>query len=118
MLAQKLRIPKIQFAKHRKLKKKKDQSVDTLSLLSWEQNTHGKSYRDKVWSWDGRKDHAETSPVGDPYYNQPPNADVMYSYILRKDLTCTLPFFLSSHSHIFLAISEKKQRNQKHCLLF
>jgi hypothetical protein len=33
MLAQKLRIPKIQFAKHMKIKKKKDQSVDTLFLL-------------------------------------------------------------------------------------
>ena len=33
ILAQKLRIPKIQFAKHMKLKKKGDQSVDTSSLL-------------------------------------------------------------------------------------
>jgi hypothetical protein len=33
ILAQKLRIPKIQFAKHMKLKKKEDQSVDTLILL-------------------------------------------------------------------------------------
>ena len=33
ILAQKLRIPKIQFAKHMKLKKKKDQSVDTSILL-------------------------------------------------------------------------------------
>ena len=33
ILAQKLRIPKIQFAKHLKLKKKEDQSVDTLILL-------------------------------------------------------------------------------------
>ena len=33
ILAQKLRIPKIQFAKHMKLKKKEDQSVDTLPLL-------------------------------------------------------------------------------------
>ena len=32
-LAQKLRIPKIQFAKHMKLKKKEGQSVDTLLLL-------------------------------------------------------------------------------------
>jgi hypothetical protein len=32
ILAQKLRIPKIQFAKHRKLKKK-DQRMDTLFLL-------------------------------------------------------------------------------------
>ena len=30
---QSLRIPKIQFAKHMKLKKKEDQSVDTLFLL-------------------------------------------------------------------------------------
>ena len=33
ILAQKLKIPKIQFAKHMKLKKNKDQSVDTLPLL-------------------------------------------------------------------------------------
>ena len=33
ILAQKLRIPKIQFAKYMKLKKKEDQSVDTSSLL-------------------------------------------------------------------------------------
>ena len=33
ILAQKLRIPKIQFAKHMKLKKKEDKSVDTLLLI-------------------------------------------------------------------------------------
>jgi hypothetical protein len=33
ILALKLRIPKIQFAKHMKLKKKEDQSVDTSILL-------------------------------------------------------------------------------------
>ena len=33
ILAQKLRIPTIQFAKHIKLKKSEDQSVDTLPLL-------------------------------------------------------------------------------------
>jgi hypothetical protein len=33
ILAKKLRIPKIQFAKHMKLKKKEDQNVDTSSLL-------------------------------------------------------------------------------------
>ena len=32
-ITQKLRIPNKQFAKHMKLKKKEDQSVDTLSLL-------------------------------------------------------------------------------------
>ena len=34
ILAQKLRISKIQFAKHMKLKEKEDQSVDTSLLLS------------------------------------------------------------------------------------
>jgi len=34
ILAQKLRISKIQFAKHMKLKKKEDQSVDNLLLLN------------------------------------------------------------------------------------
>jgi hypothetical protein len=33
LLTQKLRISKIQFEKHMKLKKKEDQSVDTLLLL-------------------------------------------------------------------------------------
>jgi hypothetical protein len=33
ILTQKLRIPKIQFAKHMKLKKNEDQSVDTSPLL-------------------------------------------------------------------------------------
>jgi hypothetical protein len=33
ILAQKLRIPKIQFVKHMKLKKKETQSVDTSHLL-------------------------------------------------------------------------------------
>jgi hypothetical protein len=36
ILAQKLRIPKTQFVKHMKLKKKEDQSVDTLFLLGME----------------------------------------------------------------------------------
>jgi hypothetical protein len=35
ILAQKLRIPKIKFAKHKKIKKKKDQHVDTSSSLEW-----------------------------------------------------------------------------------
>jgi hypothetical protein len=33
IITQKLRLPKIQVAKHMKLKKKEDQSVDTLFLL-------------------------------------------------------------------------------------
>jgi hypothetical protein len=59
-----------------KLKKNKDQSVDTLPLLRiWEQDTHGRSYRDKVWSCDERMDHLETAISGDPPHNQLPNAD-------------------------------------------
>jgi hypothetical protein len=38
------------FKKDIKLKKNKDQSVDTLLLLELETITHGRSYRDKVWS--------------------------------------------------------------------
>ena len=30
-----------------------------------EQNTHGRTYRDKVWSWEKRKDHPEIAPPGD-----------------------------------------------------
>jgi hypothetical protein len=49
----KLRIPKIQFTDHMKLKKKKDQSMDTLVLLRrGEQNTHERRYRDEMWSRD------------------------------------------------------------------
>jgi hypothetical protein len=47
-IAQKLRIPKIQFAKHKKIKKKENQHVDTSFLLRiGGKNTHGRSYRNK-----------------------------------------------------------------------
>jgi hypothetical protein len=42
---------------------------------NWEQITHGRNYRDKVWSWDKRMDNLETAISGDPSHNQPPNAD-------------------------------------------
>jgi hypothetical protein len=48
ILAPKLRIPKVQLAKHKKIKKKQDQCVDTSFPLRREQNTYGRSY--KVWS--------------------------------------------------------------------
>jgi hypothetical protein len=60
-VGQSLRIPKIQLAKHMKLKKKKDQNVDT-SFLPRMGNSHGRSYGDKVQSWDGRKDNPFLSP--------------------------------------------------------
>ena len=37
---------------------------------NWEQNTHGRSYRDKVWSWDERMNHLETAISRDPSHNQ------------------------------------------------
>jgi len=51
--AQKLGIPKILFTNNIKLKKKKDHRVDTsIHLRKREQNTHGRSYRDKMWTRD------------------------------------------------------------------
>jgi hypothetical protein len=41
------------------------------------QNIHGRSYREKVRSSDGRKDHPETAPPGDPSHIQPPNSDTI-----------------------------------------
>jgi hypothetical protein len=59
-----------------KLKKKENQSVDTLFLRrKGKQNIHGRSY--KVWSRDGRNDHAETAPPGDPSHIQSPNTDTI-----------------------------------------
>jgi hypothetical protein len=41
------------------------------SFLEWEQNTHGRSYRD------GRNDYPETAPPGDSSQKQPPNPDTI-----------------------------------------
>jgi hypothetical protein len=46
----------------------------------WEQNTHGRSYRDKVWSCDERMDHLETAISRDQSHNQLPNADTIVVY--------------------------------------
>ena len=61
-----------------KFKKNEDQSVDTVLLLRiGKKNTHGRSYRDKVWSCVERMDHLETAIPGDPSHNQPPNDDTI-----------------------------------------
>ena len=60
-----------------KLKKNETQTVDTFPFLNWKQNTHGRSYRDKVWIRDERIDHLETAIPRDPFHNQPPNADTI-----------------------------------------
>jgi hypothetical protein len=52
ILAQKFRVPKIQFTDHIKLNNE-NQSVDTSMLLRrGEQNTHKRKYADKMWSRD------------------------------------------------------------------
>jgi hypothetical protein len=51
MLAQKLRIPKIQFTDHMKLKEKEDQGVDT-SVLLRRGNKIPMGGDNKVWSRD------------------------------------------------------------------
>jgi hypothetical protein len=77
--AQKLRIPKIQFTSHMKLKKKENHSMDTyIHLRRGEQNTHGRSYRDKLWSRDWRNYHLETDLPGDPSHLQSPNPDTVW----------------------------------------
>jgi hypothetical protein len=43
ILSQKLRIPKIHFAKHMKLKKKEDESVDSSFLLRMGEQKEGRS---------------------------------------------------------------------------
>ena len=48
-------------------------------------DTHGGTYRDKVWSWDRKMDHLETATPGDPSHDQPPNADT---------IACTSKFLL------------------------
>jgi hypothetical protein len=44
-------------------------------FLELETIIHGRSYRDKVWSWDERMDHLEMDISGDPSHNRLPNAD-------------------------------------------
>jgi hypothetical protein len=50
ILAQKHRTPKIQFAKHKKIKKREDKLVDTSFLLRIGNKIHMQGDRDKVWS--------------------------------------------------------------------
>ena len=59
--------------------KKEDQLVDSSFLLRMGNkiSMEGVSYRDKVWSWDKRMDHPETTPPGDSSHNQPPNTETI-----------------------------------------
>jgi hypothetical protein len=77
ILTQKLRIPKIQFAKHKKIKKNEDQSVDTSFLLRignkipMEVVTETK-FGAKMKGWTiQRLPHSGS-------HNQPPNQTLLY----------------------------------------
>ena len=70
ILAWKLRIPKIQFAKHMKLKKKDNQNVDTSILLRIGKKIPMKGVTET-------KCGAETAPPGNPSYIQSPNPDTI-----------------------------------------
>jgi hypothetical protein len=74
-VAQKLRIHKIQFVKHMKLKQKKTKMWILCFFLERELSTHGRSYRDQVQSWHSRKDHPKIVLPGDPSQIQPPHPD-------------------------------------------
>jgi hypothetical protein len=86
ILAQKLRLPKIQFAKHKK-NKKEDQRMDTSFLFTIGNKIPMEGVTEtKVWSWDKRMDHPETAQPGDPFHHQPVSADTIAyaSMILLK----------------------------------
>jgi hypothetical protein len=46
-------------------------------LRRGDQNTHGKRYREKVWSRNSRKGHSETVPSEDPSHIELPNPDTI-----------------------------------------
>jgi hypothetical protein len=78
ILAQKLRIPKMKFAKHKKMKTNEDQRVDTSFLLRignkipMEGVTETKfGAKTKGWTIQG------LPHPGDPSHNQPPNPDTI-----------------------------------------
>jgi hypothetical protein len=74
ILAQKLRILKIQFAKHIKLKKKEDQSMDTLILLRRGNKIPMEGVTETKF---GAETEGVTAPSGDPSHKQTPNTDTI-----------------------------------------
>jgi hypothetical protein len=69
---------KIQFAKHVKLKKNEDKSVDTLPLLKIGNKTPMEGVTEtKCGAETERMDHLETAISMDPSHNQPPNGDTI-----------------------------------------
>jgi hypothetical protein len=72
-IAQKLRIPKIQFAKHMKFKKKEDQSVDTLILLRKGNKIPMEEVIDTKFGVEIEGMTIQRLPTWDPSHKQPPN---------------------------------------------
>jgi hypothetical protein len=60
-----------------KLKKNKDQNVDTLPLLRIGNKTPMEGVTETVSSGDKRMGHLETAIPGDLSHNQPPNTDTI-----------------------------------------
>jgi len=78
ILAQKLRIPKIQSTDHKKLKKKEDLIMDVLDLLRKEnKNTHRRKHRDEVWSRDWKAIHKLPHMDMNPIYSHQTQATLL-----------------------------------------
>jgi hypothetical protein len=88
ILAQKLRIPKIQFAKHMKLKKEKNQSVDTSLLLRIGNKTPMEGvtetkFRAEMKGWTiQRRPHLGVHPIISH------QTQTLLHYVLFKDFIC------------------------------
>jgi hypothetical protein len=65
----------IQFAKHMKLKKKEDQSVDTLLLLRMGNKTPMEGVTETMFRVLTEGKTIETAPRRDPFHKQPPILD-------------------------------------------
>jgi hypothetical protein len=73
--SRKLRIPKIHEPQEEPQEEGRPKCGYFVSSLNGEQNINGRSYSDKVWSRDGRKDHPETTLPWDPSHKQSPYPD-------------------------------------------
>ena len=63
------------------MKLKKNEVWTLCPFLELGTITHGRSYRDKVWSLDKNMDHLEIDICRDPSPNQSPNTDTTpYTY--------------------------------------
>jgi hypothetical protein len=79
ILAQKLRIPKLQFAKYMKLKKKEDQSVDTSFLLRMGNKIPMEGFTEKKLGAETEERTIQKLPHPGihPIHIQPPNLDTI-----------------------------------------